>query len=198
MPSINCRSAVSRRTGVRIIIDTAPKFRGRCIIALLFRPCVLLPLILIGAPAQALYKCVVDKATSFQEQACPMGALQTVIRTPAAGTPDEKPAAADLTDQEKLDVMESERLRRDATYLLRDKLAQLANQQALCERNFGVSFSRGGPNGSITGAVYPQSTMGETNAAAARCIARTNAIQQEVGAARAQCLARGCLQQALP
>lgn len=162
---------------------------------------LLLPLLLAAVPAQALYKCVADKKTTFQEQPCLPGAAQTVIRTPsmeppaeeaAAPVPSAAPAATGATDQEKLDVMESERLRRDAAYVLRDKLAQLANQQASCERNFGVNFSRGGPNGSITGAVFQQSTLGETNAAASRCIARTNAIQQEVGAARAQCVLRGC------
>lgn len=163
---------------------------------------ILLPLLLPAMPTQAMYKCVADKKTTFQEQPCQPGAAQTVIRSPSPEAPAEAAAtpvpmaaasaAAGPTDQEKLDVLESERLRRDAAYVLRDKLTQLANQQASCERNFGVSFSRGGPNGSITGAVFQQSTLGETNAAASRCIARTNAIQQEVGAARAQCVLRGC------
>ncbi|RZL92550.1 MAG: hypothetical protein EOP76_11315 [Variovorax sp.] len=163
---------------------------------------LLLPLLLATVPAQAMYKCVADRKTTFQEQPCQPGAVQTVIRTPSAEATAEPvaapapmaaaSAATGSTDQEKLDVMEAERLRRDAAYVLRDKLAQLANQQASCERNFGVSFSRGGPNGSISGAVFQQSTLGETNAAASRCIARTNAIQQEVGAARAQCVLRGC------
>lgn len=163
---------------------------------------LLLQLLLASMPAQAMYRCVADKKTTFQEQPCQPGAVQSVIRTQAAEAPPESAvapvptaaasAATGSADQEKLDVLESERLRRDAAYVLRDKLAQLANQQASCERNFGVSFSRGGPNGSINGAVFQQSTLGETNAAASRCIARTNAIQQEVGVARAQCAARNC------
>lgn len=154
----------------------------------------------LSVPANAVYKCILDGKTTFQELACPAGTVQSTIR-PQSTVRMESEGGTSLptdaanpgqSDQEKLDVLESARLRRDAAFALRDKVAQLANQQALCERNFGVIFSRGGPNNAITGAVYTQGAMGDTNLPAQRCIARTNELQQEVGTARAQCAARNC------
>lgn len=153
-------------------------------------------------PATALYKCVAGGKTTFQEQECAPGDKQTVIRsqydthdTDTAAAPTmSPPSSVSASDQDKLANMEAERLRRDAAYALRDKLAQYNNQQDACERNFGVVFSRTGTgtNRSVTGAVYQQSTYGAANAGAVRCITRTNELQQEVGTLRQQCVARNC------
>ena len=156
-----------------------------------------------ASPAFALYKCVANGKTTFQEQECQSGEKQTQIRSqydppdPAAAftpTVSVPSTAVSASDQDKLANMEAERLRRDAAYALRDKLAQYNNQQAACERNFGVVFSRTGvgTNRSVTGAVYQQSIYADANAGAARCIARINELQQEVGALRQQCAARNC------
>jgi hypothetical protein len=156
-----------------------------------------------ASPASALYKCVAGGKTTFQEQECQAGEKQTQIRsqydapdadaafTPTVSVPS---TAVSTSDQDKLANMEAERLRRDAAYALRDKLAQYNNQQTACERNFGVVFSRTGvgANRSVTGAVYQQSIYTDANAGAARCIARINELQQEVGALRQQCAARNC------
>ncbi|CAN5803939.1 hypothetical protein BH11PSE13_BH11PSE13_15740 [soil metagenome] len=156
----------------------------------------------LSSPASALYKCVASGKTTFQEQECPAGEKQTVIRsqyepqaTDAAPPPTVPvPSAVSTSDQDKLANMEAERLRRDAAYALRDKLAQYNNQQAACERSFGVVFSRAGTGTtrSVTGAVYQQSIYADANAGAVRCIARTNELQQEVGNLRQQCAARNC------
>lgn len=158
-----------------------------------------------ASPASALYKCVAGGKTTFQEQECKSGEKQTLIRSqydapdpdstfkPTVSVPSSS-SAVSTSDQDKLANMEAERLRRDAGYALRDKLAQYNNQQAECERNFGIVFSRmgSGTNRSVTGAVYQQSIYPDANAGAARCISRTNELQQEVGALRQQCAARNC------
>ena len=150
---------------------------------------------LVAAPASAMYKCVLSGHTSFQEQACPSGAVQTTIRSAQGIEEAPSPAAAapGLSDEARLAEYERARRRRDAEYALRDKLAQLSSQQAYCERSAGVTFSRtASGTRSITGAVYVQSDSATVNAAAVRCIARINELQQEVGQLRQQCAVRRC------
>lgn len=150
---------------------------------------------LLTAPAIGMYKCVMGGHTSFQEQECPSGAAQTSIRSAPVTEGLAPPAvpAPQLTDEDRLADYERERLRHDAQYALRDKLAQLASQQAYCERSAGVTFSRNSAGTrSITGAVYVQSDSATVNAAAVRCIARINELQQEVGQLRQQCAVRRC------
>lgn len=150
---------------------------------------------LVAAPAFGMYKCVMGGHTSFQEQACPSGSVQTPIRSAPVNEQPTVPAtpAPQLTDEDRLADYERDRLRNDAQYALRDKIAQLASQQAYCERNAGVTFSRNGAGTrSITGAVYVQSDSATVNAAAVRCIARINELQQEVGQLRQQCAVRRC------
>lgn len=155
------------------------------------------------APASALYKCMLDGKTGFQELPCAPGARQTIIRSAQEAAEAEPPPptisvnpipAPPTTDQDKLDVMESERLRRDAAYALRDKVNELANQQTFCERNFGVIFSRNADaNRTISGAVYPQNVNDSAaNAAAVRCISKANELQRQLGALRLQCETRKC------
>jgi hypothetical protein len=141
-----------------------------------------------------MYKCVSGGRTSFQEQPCDPAARQTVL--PHAAPPEAAPRTtepAQPSDQDNVDALEAERLRKEAEFALRDRSMQLANQVALCERTHGVVFSRGTDgNRSITGATYPLPTAGEVNAAATRCIARANNLQQELSRLRANCVARGC------
>lgn len=153
--------------------------------------------LLIAAPASAMYKCVLNGKTTFQEQACVDGAKETIIKSTQKDTePDAAPTSAPTvaTDQEKLDVLESDRLRRETAYALRDKTVEFTNQQVLCERTFGVVYSRSGDAArTISGATYPQFPNDPTNnAAAARCIARTSELQQQLGVLRAQCATRKC------
>ena len=151
--------------------------------------------ILIAAPAFGMYKCVMGGHTSFQEQACPAGAVQTLIRAAQLNeeplsqtTPPPRP-----TDEDRLADYERDRLRKDAEFALRDKVAQLASHQAYCERSAGVTFSRNATGTrSINGAVYVQTDSATVNAAAVRCIARINELQQEVGQLRQQCAVRRC------
>lgn len=159
------------------------------------RRVLLIAAMLVAAPASAMYKCVQAGQTSFQEQACPSGAIQTTIRSAPVDEDAAPPAASAprLSDEDRLAEYERDRLRRDAEYALRDKLAQLANQQAYCERSAGVTFSRNASGTrSITGAVYVQSDSATVNAAAVRCISRINELQQEVGQLRQQCAVRRC------
>ncbi|MDM0106026.1 hypothetical protein QTH97_13870 [Variovorax sp. J22R24] len=156
-------------------------------------------LTLAGMPAFAMFKCIADGKTTFQELPCTAGARQTEIRSQyEAQEPEMAPTVAapstPTSDQLKLDSMESERLRREAAYALRDKLAEFTRYQASCERDHGVIFTRNADaSRSITSAVYPQNVNdASANMAAARCIAKVNELQQQLGALRLQCAARKC------
>lgn len=102
--------------------------------------------------------------------------------------------AVDPQQQERLDILRSERARREAADSVRDLSARSGNQQAVCERYFGVTFSRNAdPQRSVNGATYPQNPLDPAaGAAAMRCIGRVNELQQQLAAARAQCSLLRC------
>lgn len=159
-------------------------------------------LILIAQPSWALYKCVgASGATSFQEMPCERAQAQTAIKplveapkAPAASA--DAPAAApgarpSIYEQNK--QAEAERLRFDAQYALRDKLAMLERHRAACDaqqREILANTARARNN--LAGATYAQSIATEANAAAVRCETRGRELQADVEEARRQCAARGC------
>jgi len=154
--------------------------------------------LIAAVPAHAAYKCVSNGRTTFQQFPCADGATQTVVRPseepvePAAAKPMDLPSPS--SDQEKLDALQSERLRRESSHALRDKLAEFSRSQAVCERDYGVVFSKGpGAAASITGAVYPQNVAdASANQAAVHCISRVNELQQQISVLRQQCEMRKC------
>lgn len=158
-------------------------------------------------PSWALYKCVgAGGATSFQEQPCERAQAQTTIKplveapraAPAGSSSPAQPSAADVPGgrpslQEQNRQAEAERLRYDAQYRLRDKLAELQRHRDFCDRQQRtILANRARANNNLAGAMYEQSVATEAAAAATRCDTRARDLQAEVEEARRQCAARGC------
>ncbi len=146
-------------------------------------------LTVLSAHGQVVYKCVSGRSTTFQERPCDSTERQSVI--PSAPAAEVAIPTTPPSDQQRLDGLEAERLRKEAEFAVRDKAAQLASQVGVCERVHGVVFSRGNDR-SLTGATYPQTQSADSNARAARCIARANDLQQQLARLRGDCIARGC------
>ncbi len=158
--------------------------------------------VLLSQPSWALYKCVgAGGSTSFQETPCDRAQAQTAIKplveapkAPAASPdlPAAAPAARpSIYEQNK--QAEAERLRFDAQYQLRDKVAMLERHRAACDaqqREILANTARAKNN--LAGATYAQSIATEANAAAVRCETRGRELQADVEEARRQCATRGC------
>jgi len=171
---------------------------------------IALLLILSTQSSWALYKCTgAGGSVSFQEQPCERAQAQTAIKplveAPKMGAPSfaegtmqsSAPGAAPSAGRPSIDEQnrqyEAERLRRDATYALRDKLAELDRHRAYCDRQQRVILAnRERANNNLAGAMYEQSIATEASAAATRCDTRGRDLQAEVEEARRQCTARGC------
>jgi hypothetical protein len=169
---------------------------------------LLAALFLIAAqPSWALYKCVgAGGSVSFQERPCDGAQTQTAIKplieAPRPATGDSggpaqaaPPAAAgarpSLAQQNQ--QAEAERLRFEAQYKLRDKLAELERQRDLCDREQrAILANRARANNNLAGAMYEQSVATEASAAATRCETRGRDLQAEVEEARRVCATRGC------
>ncbi|RYZ11513.1 MAG: hypothetical protein EOO24_06175, partial [Comamonadaceae bacterium] len=147
----------------------------------------LVALVAAGLPgrADAVFRCLQQGRVSFQDEPCPNGAVQSSVRLPGASEPIDidrqdpnrlnatasknpldpvSPSTAGITDpaqqQERLDIARSESARREAADTLRDLSTRSSNQQAVCERYFGATFSRNAdPQRSINGATYPQNPL---------------------------------------
>lgn len=170
---------------------------------------VLAALFLLAAqPSWALYKCIgAGGSTSFQETPCERSQAQTAIKplveapraTTGGPSGPAQPATAEpptgrpsLQDQNR--QAEAERLRFDAQYLLRDKVAELQRHRDFCDKQQRAILSnRAKANNNLAGAMYEQSIATEAAAAATRCDTRGRDLQAEVEEARRQCAARGCV-----
>lgn len=158
----------------------------------------------MGGSASALYKCVsTTGSTSFQETPCGRSQTQTAIkplveaRKPGEGAPGPAGEATAAPGRPSLDQQlkeaEASRLRTDATYALRDRLAELDRHRAFCDRQQReILKNRARANNNLAGAMYEQSIATEAAAAATRCETRGRDLQAEVDEARKQCAARGC------
>lgn len=151
-------------------------------------------IVLATQPAWALYKCVgTGGSTSFQETPCERSQAQTAIqllveaRQPGEGVPG-RPAL-----QQQLKEADAERLRTDASDVLRDRIEDLSRHRNFCDRQQReILVQRARANNKLAGAVFEQSVATETAAAATRCETRARELQAEVEEARRQCTARGC------
>ncbi|MBB1601912.1 hypothetical protein [Variovorax sp. UMC13] len=131
-------------------------------------------------------------STSFQEAPCERSQAQTAIqplaeaRKPGEGAPG--PAL-----QQPLKEAEAERLRTDATDVLRDRIEDLSRHRNSCDRQQREILSnRARAHHNLAGAVLEPSVATEAAAAATRCETRARELQAEVEEARRQCAARGC------
>lgn len=154
--------------------------------------------VLVASPSWAMFKCVVDGKTSFQEQPCAAGQAQTKL-TPqyapspaAAPIPVDRPTALEAT-QDALAKLEQERLRHETEYALRDKRAELDRFRARCDAEVrAIAARRNGFNDNVAGAMRGQAEAAAAGAFATNCQTQARALESEVEDLRRQCTERRC------
>lgn len=157
---------------------------------------LLLALALTASPSWALFKCVADGKTSFQEHPCERASGQTSIKAqyaPAAfnATPDSTPRAR--TPQELVAIMELERLRNEAEYALRDRNVRLSNHRAQCDADVrALAANRNGWNNNLAGATRSQAEATAASAHATNCDTQARQIEAEIVELRRVCAERAC------
>lgn len=157
---------------------------------------LLIALALISTPSWALYKCVADGKTSFQELPCERAQGQTSI------TPQYAPlglsAAPEVstrarTPQESVAALEKDRLRTETEYALRDKTERLSNHRARCDAEVrALSANRNGWNNNLAGATRSQAEATAASAHATNCDTQARQIEAEIGELRRECVVRAC------
>lgn len=150
-------------------------------------------LVLAAQPSWALYKCVENGKTSFQEAPCAAAQSQTVLKP--AYAPEAAPAtpAAKSRTEQAAEGLEQERLRRESEYAVRDKRAELARFRDKCAGEVrAIADNRFGWNNNLAGATRSQAEAQAAQAHAAMCDTQARQIEGELNDLRSQCLARKC------
>lgn len=147
-----------------------------------------------STPAWAIYKCTVNGTVAFQEQPCADAKTQAQIRTQyEAEKIGSEPAVKSATLEEKASALETERLRHETEYALRDKRAQLTNFRAQCDAEVrAIAARRGGFNDNIAGAMRGQAEATAAAAHATQCSNQAKTLEDEVNDLRRQCTAQKC------
>jgi hypothetical protein len=148
---------------------------------------------ILGAPpAEAMYRCELHGAVSFQDTPCESGS-QTKVETAAKPAPPADPKSSRAI-QDQLASYEKERQRHDAEYALRDKSAALERQRAICDQ--GASGRAPDPETLPDDNTSPggrgRSAATAAQSAASRCNARVAELSAEVQKLRDDCTAKGC------
>lgn len=150
-------------------------------------------LVLAAQPSWALYKCVENGKTSFQETQCAGTQGQTVLKP--AYVPEAarvEPGAKSRTEV-AAEALEQERLRRESEYAVRDKRAELARFRDKCAAEVrAINDNRFGWNNNLAGATRSQAEAQAAQAQAALCTSQAQQIEGELNDLRSQCLARKC------
>ncbi|HEY2257201.1 MAG TPA: hypothetical protein VGI11_16315 [Variovorax sp.] len=148
---------------------------------------------IIGAhPAEAMYRCELHGAISFQDTPCESGS-QTKVEQAGKPPPPADPKSSRAI-QDQLASYDKERQRHDAEYALRDKTAALERQRATCDQ--GASGPAPDPDTLPDDNTKPggrgRAAAAAAQAAANRCNARVAELSAEVQKLRDDCAAKGC------
>ncbi|MDP9919043.1 cell division septum initiation protein DivIVA [Variovorax boronicumulans] len=157
------------------------------------RPLITALLVLATQPSWAMFKCIENGKTSFQETPCANVQGQTVLKPQyTAETPVSAPDAKSRTEV-AADALEEERLRREAEYAVRDKRAELARFREQCAAEVrAINDNRFGWNNNLAGATRSQAEAQAAQAQAAACDLQARTLESELAYLRSQCLARKC------
>lgn len=157
---------------------------------------LILALMLTATPSWALFKCVAEGRTSFQEQPCERTSGQTSIKpqyAPEALTTSGASAPRARTPQELVATMELERMRNEAEYALRDRTIQLTNHRMRCDAEIrSMAANRNGWNNNLAGATRSQSEATAASAHATNCDTQARQIEADIVELRRTCALRAC------